>query len=125
MAAAAAVDRDLRDVVIPAPLRHLSSRRVLTAEFLRGVPLAAAAALPERTRRRLARLLLKAYGHMILRDGVFHSDPHPGNLMALSPGGAQVQVCGSGVLSGLCCLERPVFPIIPGVPSVLCDLHAV
>lgn len=92
MAAAAADDPDLHHVIIPTPLRHLSSRRVLTAEFLHGMPIAAAAALPERDRRRLARLLLKAFGHMILRDGVFHSDPHPGNLMAVSREGDQLQV---------------------------------
>lgn len=98
MASAAASDPDLRDVVVPAPLRALSSQRVLTAEFLRGVPLADAAALPQRHRRRLGLLLVKALGHMILRDGVFHSDPHPGNVLALSRGGDDVQV-----RSVLCC----------------------
>eukprot|EP00892_Ulva_mutabilis_P002032 jgi/Ulvmu1/1182/UM108_0010.1 len=92
MAAEASTDRDLRDVVIPTPLRHLSARRVLTADFLRGVPLARAAALPGRDRRRLALLLLRAFGHMILCDGVFHSDPHPGNLLALASTGSRVQI---------------------------------
>lgn len=26
-------------------------------------------------------LLLQAYGHMMLCDGLFHSDPHPGNML--------------------------------------------
>ena len=29
--------------------------------------------------------LIKAYGVMILELGIFHTDPHPGNLLALHP----------------------------------------
>lgn len=36
--------------------------------------------------------LILAFGVMILRDGLFHTDPHPGNVMALVSPEGQVQV---------------------------------
>jgi predicted unusual protein kinase regulating ubiquinone biosynthesis (AarF/ABC1/UbiB family) len=40
--------------------------------------------------------LLHVYGHMMLRDGLFHADPHPGNflLRASSPPAAAAEALG-------------------------------
>jgi ubiquinone biosynthesis protein len=72
-------------VRFPTPYPELSSRRVLTMEFLDGVSIGE----PERLRgagiepgavaRRGADLCLR----MIFRDGFYHADPHPGNLLVL------------------------------------------
>ena len=77
-----------RTVKFPAPVPALSSARVLTMERLAGVPLTSA--LPEgvdaNVRAELARRGARVFLDMIFRDGFFHADPHPGNVLVL-PGG--------------------------------------
>ncbi|KAJ9505010.1 hypothetical protein QJQ45_010421, partial [Haematococcus lacustris] len=70
-------------VVVPAVLSSHSSSRVLVMEFLEGVPLLDAAPLGPDTRSMLMQALVMAFGIQILVDGCHHTDPHPGNLMAL------------------------------------------
>ncbi|OWK35910.1 ABC1 kinase family protein [Fimbriiglobus ruber] len=75
-------------VKFPVPVPELSTGRVLTMEYLPGTPLnrigssLAVGSLPEEVARRGARVFLD----MIFRDGFFHADPHPGNVLIL-PGG--------------------------------------
>jgi predicted unusual protein kinase regulating ubiquinone biosynthesis (AarF/ABC1/UbiB family) len=75
------------DVVVPAVVRELSSRRVLVTEFAEGVrctDLAGLARLgvdPKDVARRLSTL----FAEMILTHGFFHGDPHPGNIL-VQPG---------------------------------------
>ncbi len=77
------------DVRIPAAYAELSSKRVLTMDRLRGISVADREALRQSNQdlsdvaKRGANLFL----NMIFRDGFYHADPHPGNLMVL-PGGA-------------------------------------
>lgn len=47
---------------------------------------------PQATKQSLMTSLILAFGVMILRDGLFHTDPHPGNVMALVGPEGQVQV---------------------------------
>ncbi len=72
-------------VRIPKVYRELSSRRVLTLEFLPGSTLKVAQASPE-LRRELAQGLTSAMFRQIFVDGVFHADPHPGNLLVMPEG---------------------------------------
>ncbi|GAA3844534.1 AarF/UbiB family protein [Saccharothrix violaceirubra] len=73
------------DVVLPQVFEDLSGERVLVMEFLSGVPIRAADVEPER-RTALARSLLEVLLHQVMVTGVFHADPHPGNLLLLSDG---------------------------------------
>ena len=72
-------------VHFPEPFPELSRGKVLTMEYLDGVSLRDTAALAERgvdldeLARRGARLFLE----MIFRDGFYHADPHPGNLLVM------------------------------------------
>ncbi len=73
------------------PLVHeeMCSRRVLVLECLAGIPLnAAGAVIDERglDRTELARQLLECVLEQIMIGGVFHADPHPGNIMLLDDG---------------------------------------
>jgi ubiquinone biosynthesis protein len=74
-------------VQFPEPHPHLSTCRVLTMEFLEGVPfsqpdeLRAAGVNFDELARRGGRVFLE----MIFRDGFFHADPHPGNLLFMRP----------------------------------------
>ena len=75
-------------VKIPRIYTELSTRRVLTMEFIEGTrfhdlrPLL----LPPAERRRVAALGAETIFKMAFEDGFFHGDPHPGNLI-LTPQG--------------------------------------
>ena len=76
---------DMRDVVFPEIHRDLSGPDVLTMEFLDGIQpdRPEAGGLPEEDRRRLVDLGAASIIRMLYRDGFFHADLHPGNLMVL------------------------------------------
>jgi len=78
------------DVVVPRIYWERSSRRVLTMDYLDGIKITNVEALDEAgvDARQVADSLIDIYNVMILRRGMFHADPHPGNLFVLpSPDG--------------------------------------
>lgn len=88
MAAVAAADPD-GPVAIPVPVPDLCTERVLVMSRLNGVPLhgsrpVLAARGADATE--LARTLLFCVLRQILVAGVFHADPHPGNVLLLTDG---------------------------------------
>jgi len=74
------------DVVLPMVHKGLSTDRVLVMSRLDGKPLTAAKDLPSAERERLARSLLRGLLDQVMIGGVFHADPHPGNLVLLADG---------------------------------------
>lgn len=52
-------------------------------EHLDGVPILDVELMQELDKVEFMTKLIRSFGVMILRDGVFHTDPHPGNLLAL------------------------------------------
>lgn len=80
--------KDFDRVVIPKPYPKLSSKRVLTMDNLEGVSLRkiddecyqGSPLVLEENRQKLAKLTAEAYVEMIFMQGVYHADPHPGNL---------------------------------------------
>ena len=82
-------DRD--DVHVPAIHWDLTSRRVLVMEFVEGIKVTDVAELRKRDVdvQRVAELLIEVFCEQILRQGFFHADPHPGNLLVQAgPDGA-------------------------------------
>ncbi|MGW6932766.1 ABC1 kinase family protein [Lentzea sp. NPDC054927] len=69
------------DSSVRLPHVHLSTSRVLVMDRLDGVPLRGAAEDDG-----LARTLLRFVLRQVMLDGVFHADPHPGNVLLLSDG---------------------------------------
>jgi predicted unusual protein kinase regulating ubiquinone biosynthesis (AarF/ABC1/UbiB family) len=69
-------------VRMPETYDDVCSRRVLTMEYIRGTKINDVETLRRlgHDTERLARDLEKVYLKMTLVDGVFHGDPHPGNL---------------------------------------------
>ncbi len=67
---------------VPAPVWHLSGRRVMTLGWAEGIPLSDNAALDAagHDRPRLAARVLQLFLSHALRDGYFHADMHQGNL---------------------------------------------
>ena len=80
--------RNDKRVIFPMPVRELSSARVLTTDFVEGVKVNDIAALEEMgiDRTDVARRLVRAYCQMIFVDGVYHADPHPGNILVQQDG---------------------------------------
>jgi len=70
-------------VVVPEPLLDLTSRRVLTMEWVTGVKLTL---LEPGEIRDLARVGQEAFLVQLLQEGFFHGDPHPGNLLKVTEG---------------------------------------
>jgi ubiquinone biosynthesis protein len=75
-------------VKFPKPIRELSTRRVLTATFVEGNRLGDAEALKANRidKKALAERLVRAFCQMIFVDGVYHADPHPGNILVDAAG---------------------------------------
>ncbi|MFJ7205915.1 ABC1 kinase family protein [Streptomyces sp. NPDC098789] len=76
-------------VRIPRVYYGHTSARVLVQEWLEGVTLDRAGPVADRAgldREELARTAFTAVLHQILRVGVFHADPHPGNMLLLEDG---------------------------------------
>lgn len=80
--------RDLRGVVFPTIDRHRSGKRVLTMQYLDGIrpDTDEAQELDEGLRARLVDLGAASIIRMLYRDGFFHADLHPGNLLILEGG---------------------------------------
>jgi predicted unusual protein kinase regulating ubiquinone biosynthesis (AarF/ABC1/UbiB family) len=78
-----------RDPAVAARVRiprihwETTTRRVLTMEFLEGAKVNDTAALEAwgLDVREVVTWATRAFLHMMLRDGFFHCDPHPGNLL--------------------------------------------
>jgi ubiquinone biosynthesis protein len=72
----------------PTVYPELTSRRVLTLSFVHGRRLdeRARAELSADAAHAIARDLLSAYLKQVVIDGVFHCDPHPGNILLTDDG---------------------------------------
>jgi ubiquinone biosynthesis protein len=73
------------DVIIPRVIAEYSTTRVLTTQWMDGIKVGdveglAAAGID---RVRAGRLCIEAYCKQIFVDGVYHADPHPGNLLLI------------------------------------------
>nr|WP_115865243.1 AarF/ABC1/UbiB kinase family protein [Halorussus litoreus] len=75
-------------VAIPAVLESHSGPRVLTMEYIEGTKINDVEELDALgiDRHEVAVNLQRAYLQMMLEDGVFHADPHPGNLAVCDDG---------------------------------------
>ena len=73
---------------IPGVVETHSTSRVLTMEYVPGTKINDVEELDELSvdRTALAETLQNSYLQMIIDDGVFHADPHPGNLAVQSDG---------------------------------------
>ncbi len=67
------------DIAVPEPVFDLSTRRLLTMDWLDGRGLMAFKSADQDARNRIARLLFQAWWTPMTRLGVIHGDPHLGN----------------------------------------------
>jgi predicted unusual protein kinase regulating ubiquinone biosynthesis (AarF/ABC1/UbiB family) len=88
---------DMPGVYIPEPYPELSTGRVLVMERIGGIKISDVAALDRAgvDRSELAHRFYRAYLHQWFLDGVFHADPHPGNLFVRIDGPPPQQTDGA------------------------------
>jgi ubiquinone biosynthesis protein len=75
-------------VVFPEPVRELCTKRVLTTTFVEGLKASDTVGLDALgvNRKDVATRLVRLYCQMIFVDGVYHADPHPGNVLVQRDG---------------------------------------
>ena len=79
---------DFPNVAVPDIHWETSSSEVLTMEYMEGVSISDIGALDAMgiDRAQLATDLIDVFAEMILYDGLFHADPHPGNVHVQADG---------------------------------------
>jgi ubiquinone biosynthesis protein len=124
MTAVAAVAR-AEDLRVPTPYQPYCGERVLVMQYLNGRPLLAAApGMPAESRAVLARVLMDSLLGQVMLDGIFHADPHPGNILLLSDGHLGLIDWGAvgRIDAGLRgALQRLLLAFYRGDPVVLTD----
>jgi len=80
--------KDIQKIRFPRIYRDFSNREVLTMEYMRGheVDDPAVKSLPESDKSQIIDLGIRAIIQMIFRDGFFHADLHPANIIVLPEG---------------------------------------
>jgi predicted unusual protein kinase regulating ubiquinone biosynthesis (AarF/ABC1/UbiB family) len=80
--------RDFNKIQIPQPVMDYSTRCVLTMDYVQGHKITTLSPLArlDLDGPDLAEELFKAYLKQILMDGIFHADPHPGNVFLTQDG---------------------------------------
>jgi ubiquinone biosynthesis protein len=75
--------RDFERIVVPLPIDDFTTARVLTMDYVAGtkITLVSRVEWTEVDGVALGENLFRAYLQQILVDGVFHADPHPGNVL--------------------------------------------
>ena len=75
--------RDFDRIVIPLPIDDFTTARVLTMDYIEGPKITAVSPVEwtEVDGVALGDDLFRAYFQQILIDGLFHADPHPGNVL--------------------------------------------
>jgi predicted unusual protein kinase regulating ubiquinone biosynthesis (AarF/ABC1/UbiB family) len=78
--------RDFRDVIVPRVVRPYVTERVLVLERVRGEKVAPGHGLDPERASTLAREFFRAYIHQVCVSGVYHADPHRGNVFLTDDG---------------------------------------
>jgi ubiquinone biosynthesis protein len=80
-------EKDAR-VRFPTPVRSHSTGKVLTSTYVEGVKIGDLEAIDALgiDKKDLASRLVRVYCQMIFIDGIYHADPHPGNVLVTADG---------------------------------------
>jgi ubiquinone biosynthesis protein len=73
---------EFEDIVVPQPVSDYCTRRVLTMDYVSGSKITKVSPIArlDMDGAQLAEQLFRAYLKQVLVDGLFHADPHPGNV---------------------------------------------
>jgi ubiquinone biosynthesis protein len=89
--------RDHEGIVVPAVIQHLTTSRVLTTEWIEGTPasLVSETELRDGRGKAIAHHLALSLLRQALEEGIFHGDPHAGNVRVCPDGRAAFLDFGS------------------------------
>jgi ubiquinone biosynthesis protein len=92
--------REIEEIVLPQPIIGYTTSRVLAMEFIPGTKVTELSRLERRELggEQLIDALFRAYLKQILRDGLFHADPHPGNIFLV---GERIALIDLGMVARL------------------------
>ena len=78
---------DREDILVPRIVWEYSTRRVLVMEYLEGTKITDLEGMQRAgiDTQAIAQLVVDAYCEQLYIHGMFHADPHPGNLFVLPP----------------------------------------
>ncbi len=76
---------DDEQVIVPAIVHELTRPRVVVLDYVEGRRIDRLD-VTEDEAKRITAVLIEMYVQMMLIDGLFHADPHPGNLLVTSDG---------------------------------------
>lgn len=92
---------DPQQIVVPQVYDSLTTTKLLTIEWLDGLPILQAKLSKAgensdetRLRSKLTTLMFRAFFKQVYIDGFFHADPHPGNIFYLQDGRLALLDCG-------------------------------
>jgi ubiquinone biosynthesis protein len=87
--------KDVERITIPGVVRELTRADVICTSWFEGKKITDRALLddPRMDRRALLELVIEAWIKMMYVDGVFQSDPHPGNLLARIAEDGKPELC--------------------------------
>jgi ubiquinone biosynthesis protein len=77
---------DFEQLVVPDVMRPYVTERVLTLEYIAGRKPAVDHGLAPEIAAELARQFFSAYVHQVVVEGVYHADPHSGNVLITDDG---------------------------------------
>jgi ubiquinone biosynthesis protein len=77
---------DYADLVVPQVIRPYVTERVLVLERIQGRKVDAEHGLARERAQELARQFFRAYVHQVTVEGVYHADPHRGNVLLTDDG---------------------------------------
>ncbi len=79
---------EFKVIVVPQPVEGYTSKRVLTMDYVAGTKVTQISPIVGLDLQRdvLADTLVHAYLKQIVIDGIFHADPHPGNVFVTDDG---------------------------------------
>ncbi len=104
------------NVVIPVIYPELTSDRVIIMERIEGIRIDNISSIEKLDvdRKEIARTYVNVYFKMILEDGFFHADPHPGNIFIMPDG--KIGIVDFGIVGWL---SPEIMEKIAGVLSAL------
>ena len=103
------IEQDVQGVMVPEIYPDLCTRRLLVSEWVEGTKLSSCS---DSEISRITPIAQEAFLVQLLQVGLFHADPHPGNLLRLhepGPNGEKIALIDFGLVAEIKLEDRELF----------------